>query len=306
MPLASCDICFRSKASFFFLQWTEAREPFGVMFQALKREQSGKLTRHEMQENGGDGVERWTVGDVGAGVAEHAHNSIRHRSAFLREMIWQTMGGIDEGRQHDGLLGKFCRSEYLRKKRVSCWRKHVDQSNRLPGSPCPSRIRRACFFHGDAMRTAPAKVALGLSSSPATHFRVLEALLLASWPAGWEPWCRWKSWAVASWLREKENKEKLVNEVKLTMVNEWNFREIQISEREINEHRHFSVVERNYRRQLALINIFVVICLKRTQTSSSWVASSTLEKPHTSSVSWQAINANLCEFAANYSLIVAD
>lgn len=66
-----------------------------------------------MQENSGDRVEGGAVGDVRAGIAEHAYNSIRHRSSLLREMVWQTMGGIDEGRQHDGLFRQFCCAENL-------------------------------------------------------------------------------------------------------------------------------------------------------------------------------------------------
>jgi hypothetical protein len=42
------------------------------------------LTRHEMQKNGGDGIERRTVGDVRTGVAQYANDTISHGSALLR------------------------------------------------------------------------------------------------------------------------------------------------------------------------------------------------------------------------------
>lgn len=52
-------------------------------FLVILREFETKLTRHEMQENGGDRIERWGEGDVGAGVAQHAHDSVSDSSSLF-------------------------------------------------------------------------------------------------------------------------------------------------------------------------------------------------------------------------------
>lgn len=74
-------------------KWTEAiaSSSYSIILErrimlhilVILREFETKLTRHEMQENGGDRIERWWIGDVGAGVAQHAHDSVGDSSALF-------------------------------------------------------------------------------------------------------------------------------------------------------------------------------------------------------------------------------
>lgn len=69
-----------------------------------------------MEQDRRNGIQRGAVGDVGARVAEDADDPICHRPAFPRQVVRQTVGGIDEGRQHDRFLGQFCRAKDLQLK----------------------------------------------------------------------------------------------------------------------------------------------------------------------------------------------
>lgn len=62
------------------------------------------LTRHKVQENGRDWVQRWTVRYVRTPVAQHTHDPVRDGASLSGQMIWQAVLRVHKRRQHDRLV----------------------------------------------------------------------------------------------------------------------------------------------------------------------------------------------------------
>ena len=91
------------------------------------------LTRHEMEQDSGDRIERGAICDIWTSVSQHAHYSVGHCSTLSRQMIWQAMRRVYKWWQHDGFFRQFCGAENLER-----WRK-------LYLSECWSLIQSSSF-----------------------------------------------------------------------------------------------------------------------------------------------------------------
>lgn len=57
-----------------------------------------------MQKYRCNGIQYWTIGNIGTVVAQHIHNAIGDGPARAGQVIRQTVGGVHKGGQHDRLL----------------------------------------------------------------------------------------------------------------------------------------------------------------------------------------------------------